>query len=123
MAGISGSRAVAESIPQSEVAAVRQNDAIIGAMANYIDDVGYIGLPRGAPDMAVGEARRDVLDVPTEENLERHTSEEDGVSRCHLIIDGVDPVIVPEERADVAEATFRDGREPLRLCIYPGWIL
>ena len=78
------------------------------------------GQRRSDPHMA---GSSDVLDVLTEDSLERHTSEEDGVSRNHLITDGVDPVIVPEERADVAEATFRDGREPLRLCIYPGWFL
>ena len=108
--GLSGSRAVAESIPAPEVATVRQGDIVIGAVASYIDDIGYHGLPDGAPKNSDAE------------ELERHTSEEDGVARSHLITDGVDPVIVPEERADVGEVTFQGGREPLRLCIYPGWV-
>ena len=119
----SGSRAVAESIPRAQVAPVRHGNVTVGAAASYVDDVGYIGLPSGAPDLSPVEHFVDANDDLAGEEFERHTSEEDGVARSHLITDAVDPVIAPEVRADVDEADYREGREPLRLCIYPGWLL
>ena len=118
-----GSRAVAESIPRAQVATVRHDDVIEGAVASHVDDIGYIGLSSGAPDFSSVENLVEANEDLADEEIERHTSEEDGVARSHLITDAVDPVIAPEERADVDEADYREGREPLRLCIYPGWLL
>ena len=117
----SGLRAVAERVPQSGVTEIRGDGSVVGLVATHVDDMSYVGLPVAAPALNEETPFLEVEELGAE--VERHTSEEDGVGRSPLITDQEDPAVVPEQRADVEAQHHADGQGFPRLSIYPGWVL
>ena len=96
----------------SVVAQIVNETGPVGVMATYIDDGAFVGLPEAAPE----------IPAELEDEMDRHTSEEDGVSRGPLVTDPVAIATSPEIRASVGETSHHD-RPPIFPCIYPGWRL
>ena len=94
----------------------------MGAIASHADDELYVGLPQFAPVDMENAGDLDCLNAGSNEELERHTSEEEGMARGPMMIDPVATGVTPEVRADVGETTHQD-RPPIFLSVYPGWIL
>ena len=117
-----GVRSANAQAPPSEINEVRGDGLLVGAVASYLDDVLYVGLPQHAPVADDISDRVLAPEVEVEHELERHTSEEDGMARNPMVTDPLDTTVVPEVRADVGEIDQQD-RPPLYLCVYPGFIL
>ena len=107
-----GSVSTAISQTSSVVAQIVNETGPVGVMATYIDDGAFVGLPEAAPE----------IPVQLEDEMDRHTSEEDGVSRGPMVTDPVATATSPEVRASVGETSHQD-RPPIFPCIYPGWRL
>ena len=117
-----GSSTVAEQQRDIGITEIRGDGALVGAIASHLDDLLYVGQPEYVPWIPEDTGDSDCLREHPGEQLERHTSEEEGLSRAPISADAVDTTVAPEVRAGVAEFDQQD-RPALRLCVYPGWTL
>ena len=112
-AQLTGLRTVAEQASSSSgVVEIRGDRQLVGAVGSHLDDALYVGLPQYA-----------AVQTGSGEELERHTSEEDEVARNPIVIDHEDPTVAPVQRADVEDHHHADGREQIRVSVYPGWVI
>ena len=95
---------------------------MVGAVASYLDDEMYVGLPQHAPLDEASLEQEAAPEAELEQEDEGQTSEEEGIARSPMLTDPLDATVVPEVRADVREIDQQD-RPPLQLCIYPGFVL
>ena len=112
-AQLTGLRTVAEQASSSSgVVEIRGDGQLVGAVGSHLDDALYVGLPQYA-----------AVQIGSGEELERHTSEDDEVARNPIVIDHEDPTVAPVQRADVEDHHHADGREQIRVSVYPGWVI
>ena len=76
----------------------------MGVIGTYVDDVAYTGLTVGAPEEVQPQRGADAAETVVgpalpDDEFERHTSEEDGVARDPLLLDGVDQATALPVRA------------------------
>ena len=93
----------------------------MGATAVYVDDELYGGLPQHAPVGPEDDTALNRQEPGLKKQLERHTSEEEGLERGPMVTDPVVTAVTPEVRADAGETNHQD-RPPIYLSVYPGWI-
>ena len=121
----SGSRAVAAT---TLTVPIRGDGEEQGQLFQYADDLAFVGHPDTMPmsssetnvTTCLGRAEPGRLEQSgAVETPEEHASEDE---RPLAIADPEDVVVTPPVRADVEDTTHHDD-PPVRLSIYPGWIL